>query len=142
MAAYQGDGPGIGASTFRVADTVKMAAPTSTHQFLFNVQITGDREFGKGSPYNWSFDGNWHCVEWFVDGANQGYQFYYEGAEVTQIRIQNGAGNYGSGSNETHLPMMFNDFRVGWTTYQTAPPGFTAWVDEVAIDSQRIGCAN
>ena len=61
---------------------------------------------------------------------------------MTQIRIQNGAGNYGSGSNETHLPMMFNDFRVGWTTYQTAPPGFTAWVDEVAIDSQRIGCAN
>ena len=142
MAAYQGDGPGIGASTFRVADTVKMAAPTSTHQFLFNVQITGDREFGKGSPYNWSFDGNWHCVEWFVDGANQAYQFYYEGTEVTQIRIQNGAGNYGSGSNETHLPMMFNDFRVGWTTYQTAPPGFTAWIDEVAIDSQRIGCAN
>ena len=142
IAAYGGDGPEIGASTFRVVDTVKMAAPTSTHQFLFNVQITGDREFGKGSPYNWSFDGNWHCVEWFVDGANQAYQFYYEGTEVTQIRIQNGAGNYGSGSNETHLPMMFNDFRVGWTTYQTAPPGFTAWVDEVAIDSQRIGCAN
>jgi hypothetical protein len=142
MAAYQGDGPGIGASTFRVADTVKMAAPTSTHQFLFNVQITGDREFGKGSPYNWSFDGNWHCAEWFVDGANQAYQFYFDGSEVTQIRIQNGAGNTGSGSNETHLPMMFNDFRVGWTTYQTAPPGFTAWIDEVAIDGQRIGCGN
>ena len=86
MAAFQGDGPGIGASTFRVADTVKMAAPTSTHQFLFNVQITGGSEFGKGSPYNWSFDGNWHCVEWFVDGANQKYQFFYEGTEVTQIR--------------------------------------------------------
>ena len=142
MAAYQGDGPGIGASTFRVADTVKMAAPTSTHQFLFNVQITGDREFGKGGPYNWSFDGNWHCAEWFVDGANQAYQFYFDGSEVTQIRIQNGAGNYGSGSNDTHLPMMFNDFRVGWTTYQTAPPGFTAWIDEVAIDAQRIGCGN
>ena len=53
------------------------------------------------------------------------------------MRIQNGAGNYGSGSNRTSLPMMFNDFRVGWTTYQTAPPGFTAWIDEVAIDSQR-----
>ena len=136
MAAYHGDGPGIGASTFRVADTVKMAAPTSTHQFLFNVQITGDREFGKGGPYNWSFDGNWHCAEWFVDGANQAYQFYFDGTEVTQIRIQNGAANYGSGSNETHLPMMFNDFRVGWTTYQNAPPGFTAWIDEVAIDAQ------
>ena len=61
---------------------------------------------------------------------------------MTQIRIQNGAGNYGSGSNRTHLPMMFNDFRVGWITYQNAPPGFTAWVDEVAIDTNRIGCGN
>jgi hypothetical protein len=142
MAAYQGDGPGIGPSTFRVVDTVKMAAPTSTHQFLYNVQITGSSEFGKGSPYNWSFDGKWHCAEWFVDGANQAYQFYFDGAEVTQIRLQNGAGNHGSGDNRTHLPTMFTDFRVGFITYQNAPPGFTAWIDEVVIDSARIGCGN
>jgi hypothetical protein len=142
MAAYQGDGPDIGAATFRVVDTVKMAAPSSKHQFLYNVQITGGSEFSKEGPYNWTFDGSWHCAEWFVDGANQAYQFFQDGAEVTQMKIQNGAGNYGSGSNRTNLPMMFNDFRVGWTTYQTAPPGFTAWIDEVAIDSQRIGCAN
>jgi len=142
IAAYQGDGPEIGASTFRVVDTVKMAAPTSTHQFLYNVQITGGSEFSKQGPYNWMFDGAWHCAEWFVDGANQAYQFYFDGAEVTQMRIQNGAGNYGSGSNKTNLPMMFSDFRVGFITYQNAPPGFTAWVDEVAIDSQRIGCGN
>jgi hypothetical protein len=142
IAAYQGDGPNIGAATFRVVDTVKMAAPTSTHQFLYNVQITGGSEFAKEGPYNWMFDGKWHCAEWFVDGANQAYQFYFEGAEVTQMRMQNGAGNYGSGSNRTNLPMMFSDFRVGFITYQTAPPGFTAWVDEVAIDAQRIGCGN
>ena len=142
IAAYQGDGPEIGASTFRVVDTVKMAAPTSTHQFLYNVQITGGSEFSKQGPYNWMFDGAWHCAEWFVDGANQAYQFYFDGAEVTQMRIMNGAGNYGSGSNKTNLPMMFNDFRVGFITYQNAPPGFTAWVDEVAIDTNRIGCGN
>ena len=142
IAAYQGDGPEIGASTFRVVDTVKMAAPTSTHQFLYNVQITGGSEFSKQGPYNWMFDGAWHCAEWFVDGANQAYQFYFDGAEVTQMRIMNGAGNYGSGSNKTNLPMMFSDFRVGFITYQNAPPGFTAWVDEVAIDAQRIGCGN
>ena len=68
-----------------MVDTVKMAAPTSTHQFLYNVQITGSSEFGKEGPYNWMFDGKWHCAEWFVDGANQAYQFYFEGTEVTQI---------------------------------------------------------
>ena len=142
MAAYQGDGPGIGPSTFRVVDTVKMTGTTAKHQFLYNVQITGSSEFGKEGPYNWMFDGNWHCAEWFVDGANQAYQFYWDGAEVTQMRLANGAGNYGSGSNRTHLPMTFTDFRVGFITYQNAPPGFTAWIDEVAIDTARIGCGN
>jgi hypothetical protein len=142
IAAYQGDGPDIGPSTFRVVDTVKMQGTTAPHQFLYNVQITGSSEFGKQGPYDWMFDGKWHCAEWFVDGANQAYQFYFEGTEVTQMRIQNGAGNYGSGSNRSHLPMMFTDFRVGFITYQNAPPGFTAWVDEVAIDTNRIGCGN
>jgi hypothetical protein len=142
MAGYKGDGPEIGAATFRVADTVKMAAPVSTHQFIYNVQITGAEEFGRGSPYDWKFDGAWHCAEWFVDGANQAYRFFYDGAEVTELRLQNGAGNYGSGDNRSHLPMKFNSFEVGWTTYQTAPPGFTAWVDEVAIDAARIGCGS
>jgi hypothetical protein len=142
MAAYQGDGPGIGPSTFRVVDTVKMTGTTATHQFLYNVQITGSSEFGKQGPYNWMFDGKWHCAEWFVDGATQAYQFYWDGAEVTQMRLANGAGNNGSGDNRTHLPMMFTDFRVGFITYQNAPPGFTAWIDEVAIDSGRIGCGD
>ena len=98
MAAYQGDGPGIGPSTFRVVDTVKMTGTTAKHQFLYNVQITGSSEFGKEGPYNWMFDGDWHCAEWFVDGANQAYQFYWDGAEVTQMRLANGAGNNGSGT--------------------------------------------
>ena len=136
MAAYQGDGPDIGASTFRVVDTVKMTGTTAKHQFLYNVQITGSSEFGKEGPYNWMFDGNWHCAEWFVDGANQAYQFYWDGAEVTQMRLQNGAGNYGSGSNRTHLPMMFTDFRVGFITYQNAPPGLHR-LDRRGRDRQR-----
>jgi hypothetical protein len=146
LVVLQGNGPSNGASEYRVVDTVKQAVDTpdvaSLHQFLWNVQIQGGSEFGKQGPYNWRFDGNWHCAEWHIDGATQAYQFFFDGTEVTQMRIMNGAGNYGSGSNRTDIPMVFTDLKVGWNNYQSAPPGFVAWIDEIAIDTDRIGCNN
>ena len=141
LVVLQGNGPSIGNAEFRVVDTVKNQGTDATHQFLYNVQPSG-AEFGKGSPYNWRFDGQWHCAEWHVDGALQAYQFFFDGAEVQQIAIQNGAGNYGTGSNRTSLPLVFTDLKVGWNNYQSAPPGFVAWIDEVAVDTAHIGCAN
>lgn len=141
LVALQGTGPTVGAAEYRVVDTVKNQGTNATHQFLFNVQPSG-AEYGKGSSYDWRFDANWHCAEWYVDGANQAYQFFIDGAEVQQIRIQNGAGNNGSGSNRTDLPMSFSDLKVGWNNYQAAPPGFVAWIDEIAVDTARIGCGN
>jgi hypothetical protein len=140
--ALQGTGPTVGAAEFRVVDTVKMAAPTSTHQFLWNVQPQNSGEWAKQGPYDWTFDGGWHCAEWHIDGATQSYQFFFDGTEVQQMRIMNGAGNYGSGSNRTDLPQVFSELRIGWNNYQAASPGFVAWIDEIAIHSARIGCQN
>jgi hypothetical protein len=50
----------------------------------------------------------------------------------------NGAGNLSG----TGIPQMFQSIEVGWINYQNAPPGFVAWIDELAIDSTRVGCAN
>jgi hypothetical protein len=111
MVALYGMGPVNGNEEVRVVDTVKDA--NQKHQFLYNVQPSG-AEFGKGSPYNWSFDGNWHCAEWHIDATTQSYAFYYDGAEVTSIAINNGPGNY-VGSD---IPMAFTDVRVGWNNYQ------------------------
>jgi hypothetical protein len=138
--AFDGNGPSIGPSEFRVVDTVKNEGANGTHQFLYNVQITGGSEFAKGSSYNWRFDANWHCAEWYVDGATQAYRFFIDGTEVEEIRLMNGAGNYGTGNNRTHLPMMFTELRVGLYNYQAADPGFVVWIDEIAIHSGRIGC--
>jgi hypothetical protein len=135
MVALYGMGPVNGNEEVRVVDTVKDA--NQKHQFLYNVQPSG-AEFAKGSPYNWTFDGNWHCAEWHIDAPTQSYAFYYDGAEVTSITINNGPGNY-DGSD---IPSAFTDVRVGWNNYQSAPPGFVAWIDEVALDISRIGCGN
>jgi len=95
-------------------------------------------EHQQGSSYNWSYDGNWHCAEWHVEGATQSYQFFIDGAEVTQIAINNGAGKYSG----TDIPNVFTQARVGWNNYQSASPGFVAWIDEIVMHTSRIGCGN
>jgi hypothetical protein len=135
IVALQGVGPVNGNEEVRVVDTVKQA--DGTHQFLYNVQPSGN-EFGKGSAYNWRFDGAWHCAEWHIDNPTQSYHFYFDNIEVTQIAINNGAGKF-AGSD---IPPIFSQVHIGWNNYQSAPPGFVAWVDEVAIDTNRIGCSN
>jgi hypothetical protein len=137
LVALEGNGPGIGVAEYRVVDTVQDA--NRMHQFLWNVQPSG-AEFGKGSAYDWRFDGDWHCAEWLVDSANQAYRFFIDSTEVTQIAIANGAGNDGTGDNRTHIPMSFTELRVGWNNYQSASPGFVAWFDELAIGGSRVGC--
>lgn len=138
VVALSGTSPNGGGNTeWRVVDTVENSA--GMHQYLYNVQPSGS-EFGKGSAYNYKFDGAWHCAEWNIDAATQTYRFYIDGAELTQISISNGAGNFGSGANRSDIPNSFNELRIGWTNYQSAGSGFTAWIDEIAVASSRIGC--
>jgi hypothetical protein len=138
LVAFGGTSPTGGGNTeWRTLDTVEDS--NGMHQFIYNVQPTG-AEFGKGSPYNWKYDGMWHCGEWYIDAATQTYRFYIDGSEVTQITISNGAGNFGSGENRSDIPTSFSELRVGWVNYQSAGAGFTAWIDDVAIASSRVGC--
>jgi hypothetical protein len=126
--------PVSGTIEVRVVDTVEDT--TGHHQFLYNVQPNGRAEFGKGSPYSWTYDGNWHCAEWHVDYATQSYHYYFDGTEITSIAIANGAGNF----TNSEIPTVFSSLSVGWNNYQASSPGFVAWFDEIAMDVNRIGC--
>jgi hypothetical protein len=138
LVAFGGEGPTRGASEFRFIDTVKQAVDTpdvaSRHNFLFNVQPEESSEFGRETGYDWFFDGEWHCAEYHVDAADQSYAFYLDGTE--ELAFEDGAGNY----SRTDIPDSFDTVRIGWINYQESPPGFTAWLDDVAFDDQRIGC--
>jgi hypothetical protein len=137
LVTFFGEGPTIGDAEFRVVDTVKDQKTggfaNGNHQFLYNVQPNGP-EFGTGTDYDYTFDGEWHCAEWHVDAADQSYHFYFDGTEA--IGFTNGAGNY----EDSELPTGFAEVRLGWNNYQSAPPGFTAWLDDFALDDQRVGC--
>lgn len=127
----------------RVVDTVKESKQGfnndgngSHYQVLYNVQPQSRSEFGHGSAYNWKFDDAWHCAEWYIDSAQQAYRFFLDGQEIKDVEFMNGAGNY----DNSEVPSMFREVRLGWNNYQSAPPGFTAWIDDFAIANQRIDC--
>ncbi|HEX7669255.1 MAG TPA: hypothetical protein VF395_06730 [Polyangiaceae bacterium] len=138
IVAFSGVGPVNGPSEFRVVDTVKQAKTDgSHHQFLYNVQPQNSNpEFGTGTSYDYTFDGAWHCAEWHIDASKQEYEFYFDSATDPKIQFTKGAGKY-DGSD---LPPSFEQIKIGWINYQNSPPGFVAWVDDLALDHTRIGC--
>ena len=140
IVALSGDGPRYGASEFRVVDTVKQAVDTpdvgSLHQFLYNVQPENSGEFAREGPYDQAFDDEWHCAEYRIDASNQSYALYIDGAE--ELSFEDGAGEY----DRSDIPETFAELKVGWINYQEAPPGFTAWIDDIAFGSERIGCGD
>jgi hypothetical protein len=127
----------------RVVDTVKESKEGwnndgngSHYQVLYNVQPQGRDEFGHGSSYNWKFDDQWHCAEWYIDSAQQAYKFFLDGIEIKEVEFSNGAGKY----DDSEVPKQWDEIRLGWNNYQSAPPGFTAWIDDFALATQRIPC--
>jgi hypothetical protein len=138
MVSFIGDGPENGLSEYRVLDTIKQAVDLpdigGRHNFIFNVQIIGKSEFGTETDYEYEFDGEWHCAEYHIQASNQSYELFLDGESI--LSVEGGAGNY----DDTDIPDEFEELRVGWVNYQDATPGFTAWIDDIAFDDQRIGC--
>jgi hypothetical protein len=113
-------------SESRVVDTV--VDPSGNHQFLFNVP---DDSCCAGSSYDYAYDSEWHCAEWYVDGAAQSFRFYYDGTEVTDIAFD--------GVEGAHIA-DFDSVIVGWINYQSPSTPNEGWFDDLAIDDERIGC--
>jgi hypothetical protein len=120
-----------GASESRVVDTVVNSQ--GKHQFLYNLP---DDSCCTGSAYDYaSFDGAWHCAEWYVDAATQSYRFFYEGNEVTSIGFRD------SSPMRSRIE-QFGSVVLGWINYQMpAPPHYEVWLDDLAIDDERVGCS-
>jgi hypothetical protein len=138
MVSLLGDGPENGLSDYRPIDTIKQNIETpdvgGRHNFIYNVQIIGKSEFGTETGYDYTFDEEWHCAEYHIQASNQSYVLYLDGEDI--LSFENGAGNY----DDSDIPNVFDELRVGWIEYQNDPPGFTAWIDDIAFDDERIGC--
>ncbi|MGE0788200.1 MAG: hypothetical protein AB7S26_21185 [Sandaracinaceae bacterium] len=116
-----------GSTECRVVDTV--LGPDGSHQFLFNIP---DDSCCVGSSYDYhSYDDTWHCAEWFIDASTESYRFYFDGDEVTDLAVD--------GRSDAFIE-QFTAISLGWRNYQSADPPYRSFLDDLAIDDERIGC--
>jgi hypothetical protein len=115
-----------GTTEDRVVDTV--VAMNGTHQWLFNIP---DDSCCAGSPYDWTFDADWHCAEWNIDVATSSFRFFSDGQEVTQLAF---TGKTGARMSD------YKSIGLGTIYYQMPPAPIVMWFDDLAIDDNRVGC--
>jgi hypothetical protein len=102
------------------------------YQWIFNVQPNqGEPEFGEGTQYDYSWAGQWQCLEWTYDANAQTGTLWIDGM---QMPIVPGT------SHPAEIP-VFTSLGVGWANYQDASTPFEVFYDELAFDTARITCA-
>jgi hypothetical protein len=82
--------------------------------------------------------GKWACIEWLYDGGHDEMHYWLDKEEVADLAVpQKGDGCYGP--NVWHAP-PFEKLSLGWYNAQPSPIPIEMWVDDVAVDTKRIGC--
>jgi len=79
----------------------------------------------------------WMCVEWQWDAANQRIRFYFNDAEATALHVDTMLPN----GTALQIP-TFSTMSFGLAKYQNTTADLVFWIDEIALDTQRISCAN
>lgn len=75
----------------------------------------------------------WMCLEFLFDGTTNGFKGWWDDEERTRLRS-------GMNRHAAYRTPLFNSLWFGWFLYNT-PEAQELWIDEIAIDSNPIGCA-
>jgi hypothetical protein len=129
--------PSGGTAEYRVLDTIMNQS--KKHNFIYNVQIQDGAEFGHETAYTYDYKDTWTCAEWQVDNTAKSYTLYIDDMDVTGVKVA--ADKAVNGGNAANLPASFMQMNIGWYNYQAGDGGFTVWIDDIAMNSTRVGCA-
>jgi hypothetical protein len=92
----------------------------------------------KGAPVAVPLD-TWLCIEWMHKGDTNETAFWWDDVAHPSLSTTAAVVHGGNPGNPYLLP-EFNQLWIGWQEYQTSTEIFESWIDEIAIDKQRIGC--
>jgi hypothetical protein len=96
---------------------------------------SGCTEFGKGSAYAFKCSDQWTRAQWFVHHATQTYRLFVDGREVKEASYSKGPDKFAG----TEIPEVFETLSFGRNNCQNAGQGFLAWIDDIALATERIG---
>lgn len=80
---------------------------------------------------------SWQCIEWLHDGTNEVTRFFWNAVEHPSLMTT--ATKHGGNPVPYDMP-TFDTLAIGWQEYQPTQETFEMWVDEIAVDQNRIGC--
>jgi hypothetical protein len=84
----------------------------------------------------------WACVEWHFIVASNEMQFWLNGTELTDIHVTGmGEGCVANDLGGQWLaPPAFQTLYLGWEHYQQTMNPIDLWMDDIVVDTQRVGC--
>lgn len=146
-------GRGTGSGNEVRLDAVYQSATKQTRFGIGNDGPLADTDGDGKDDDDWHIDGKesqsvaraseWICLEWHFKGDSSETRVWIDGVEQTSLRTTTDAYfNGGKFSNRSFVHPSYNALRIGWWVYQAdaMPSPFDLWVDEVAVDKDRIGC--
>ncbi len=83
--------------------------------------------------------GQWLCVEWMHKGDTNETRFWWDGIEHPSLYTKPST-PHGGNPTEPYILPQFKNVWLGWAEYQPTTEPFELWLDEIAIDKDRIGC--
>jgi hypothetical protein len=100
----------------------------------FNINThTGEGEDGLFDMVHGFQAKQWYCIEFYFNTPSSEARFWINGAENPMLHwMKNKAGAY-------TFPTL-KSLRFGWAEYQGTGTPYESYIDEIAIDPNRIGC--
>jgi hypothetical protein len=114
--------------------------PDVVDHYIFNYDIwggspSGFHEVGAEDDVDIS-DHEWHCIEWMFDVDARQSRFFEDSVERPAMEAMGSIDGI-----DLDFPPM-DGLNIGWAIYQDlGTDTWDVWVDEVAADDERIGCA-
>jgi hypothetical protein len=76
----------------------------------------------------------WHCIEVYFNMTTSEARVWLDSVERTKLHWQNNQPGAFS------FPPRIASLSFGWVEYQPPVTPWEVWLDEIAVDGQRIGC--
>jgi hypothetical protein len=81
--------------------------------------------------------GQWQCVEWVNDGLTDDWRVFVDNVERPSMHMTPSLTSKIDGGS--YNAPEFDFLQIGWSSVTLSTP-VELWIDEIAADSQRIGC--
>jgi hypothetical protein len=79
----------------------------------------------------------WYCLEWYYDAPGNEARFWMDGVERTALHWTKAISKLGPQFN---FPAEFQSVAFGFRNFQVSTTPFEVYIDDIALDSQKIGC--